>query len=1444
MLLSLMLAACSADRAGTPVVGVHRAALKDPAPPPTPRAPDPNVVWVMMKDQADLSVARGISQWTARGAAVRDALVSTATLKQTSIQSFLAARSASYTPYWIVNALRVRADAATIEELKRRPDVAFVTPDRVYSVPQPRRVEPLPRVDGVEWGIANVRANEAWERFGSLGEGIVVASIDTGVQFDHPALARQYRGNEAGAIDHNYNWFDPSQVCGSPSLAPCDNIEHGTHTMGTLVGADASGDNQIGVAPGARWITAKGCEDLNCSDEALLASAQWILAPTDLNGENPRPDLRPNIVNNSWGGMPGDPFFQAAVQAWVAAGIFPVFAAGNDGPRCGSASSPGDYPESYAVAAYDESNSIAWFSGRGPGAFGAGKPNIAAPGVAVRSSVPGDAYAAYDGTSMAAPHVAGSIALLWSAAPALVGDIAGTRALLDTGAADAEDSECGGDSGFNYTFGEGRLDSYTTLDIAPRGPTGRLLGAVTSAGKPIAEAKIAAHAQEGSDRSTYTDDAGTYSLRLSVGSYDVSVKAFGYLAQSASGVVITQDTETKRDFDLEPAPVFAVSGTVTDDMGAAIAGAKVSLLGTPLQPAITDATGHYTFGAVPVGQYDVRFDASNCYADNKAALTVSADTILDATLAKRFDAYGYSCVPVEQRYVTATQPLNLSGDDSSVALKLPFTFLFYGKAYDEVNVSSNGVLNFNPDLPYFDNTPIPSPQPPNATIYALWDDLVIDAASGAFTEVLGTAPNRQLVVEWRNVRTLSGDNMRFNFEVIVGEAGDITLQYAAQDESKTIGKLATIGIEDATGGDGLQYSYNEDSLQTGDSIRYSLPPSGLVKGTVTDANDGLPLKDVIVTAKRGDQILRTTETDAKGSYLLQLPAKEYKIGVAPERYVPAQRKLMVEVNTTTEVSFALQTGAPEVKPAMLELVIARGEKKTRELTLTNRGGVELKWSVSEAGGAKQNLASQPAAAPGRNAIASSGAARVDARQQVGRLSTVVGWQTQAPGDVLYSFQPEGLATSWGLGFDGNLWISDVATLVNSEFTVDGTPTQRSWPAQWAGFFPGDMALDSNHGLMCQVAVGGDNGIHCWNRDTGEVALSITGQFEWTQLAQRGLAYDPGDDTFYIGGWDSGTIFHVRGTSHDNPGEVINKCSPPDPNISGLALNTSVGVLWAATNSPTDTVFELNPSDCSVLSTLAHPDPGFNGAGLELDAVGNLWMVSQNRNTVYLVESGVPTFSDIPWMTIKPSAGTLAPGQSETLSVSIDTSTLEPGLYLASLYIVSDAGRTPKLRVPVSVVVSAYQRAVDAGNRTSYTDSQHEVWAADQAYLGDWGYVNDSLTWTSSHSIDGTPDPALYRSLRVNPFGYRFDNVPNGVYQIELRFSQLLDLDPGQRQFDVIVEDTLVLPAYDPAYRSGAYHADDHTFFIPVTDGQLDVRFATRIGLPIINALRVTQRPDR
>jgi subtilisin family serine protease len=232
--------------------------------------------------------------------------------------------------------------------------------------------------------------------------------------------------------------------------------------MGTMVGDDG-GANQIGVAPKAKWIAANGC----CpSDASLIASGQWMLAPTKVNGARPKVKKRPDIVNNSWGSsLPSDdPFMEDVILAWEASGIFGQWSNGNNGPVCHTSGSPGSRIATYSAGAYDINNNIASFSSRGPGQSLAVKPNISAPGVNVRSSWLSSSYNSISGTSMASPHVAGAIALLWSAVPSLERDVDATRDLLDDTAIDVSDLICGGTADDNNVFGEGRLDAKALVD--------------------------------------------------------------------------------------------------------------------------------------------------------------------------------------------------------------------------------------------------------------------------------------------------------------------------------------------------------------------------------------------------------------------------------------------------------------------------------------------------------------------------------------------------------------------------------------------------------------------------------------------------------------------------------------------------------------------------------------------------------------------------------------------------------------------------------------------------------------------------------------------------------------------------------------------------------------------------------------------------------------------
>ncbi|HEU5075975.1 MAG TPA: malectin domain-containing carbohydrate-binding protein, partial [Polyangiaceae bacterium] len=569
----------------------------------------------------------------------------------------------------------------------------------------------------------------------------------------------------------------------------------------------------------------------------------------------------------------------------------------------------------------------------------------------------------------------------------------------------------------------------------------------------------------------------------------------------------------------------------------------------------------------------------------------------------------------------------------------------------------------------------------------------------------------------------------------------------------------------------------------------------------------------------------------------------YTLDVSKTNYVGASAEVTVVEDETVFTDFSLLTAKGVLTPSTIELVLGEGEVRTRTLTLGNVGSAEMQFEVREAGGGRQTV--HQVAKPVRGAaVESYDATAVNAYASIGQPSAAI--EPQEAGDVIRSFTPSGLGLAWGIGQAENLWLSDLYAVENVEFTEEGDPTGLSHSAPWAGYWPADMAFDETRNLMCQVAVGADNGIHCWDQATGDVVETITGS-PWTNISQRGLAYKPTDDTFFVGGWNEGIIYHVAGVSHgDEAGSVISQCQPSDPNISGLAYNSAMDVLWMATNSPDDTIYELNPYDCTVLAALEPPQGGqFQGAGLDLDLEGNLWAVAQSPNQVYLMESGVPSFGDIPWLSVEPTSGSLAVGAEQTLEVTVDTTGLEPGLYLGTIFVVTNSGRQPVLRVPVSLVVSGYLHAINTGG-SEYVDSNDDVWEADRKYeSGSYGFVRGGAVRQTQRTIANTDDQPLFQDSRENLYAYRFDSVPNGVYQIDLAFAEFKNLRPGQRLFDVVGEELLLLPSHDVTYEVGRYAADDHRFFVEVTDGQLDVRFAASTeNAAILSAIRVVHRPDR
>ena len=446
---------------------------------------------VVLADQADLSPAARLTDKAAKARFVRDALYEKARTSQVPLLAALRAQGAAYRSFYIVNAVLVSGPLAVAEAVAARPDVARIDGNPEIASLQPvepsldelqaaaRSARSPQATQAIEPGVSAIRAPEVWA-LGATGQGIVIGGADTGVKWDHPALIGHYRGWNGTSVDHDYNWHDSVHsgggVCGFDSPVPCDDHGHGSHTVGTAVGADAGGGNQIGVAPGARFIACRNMDQGEGTPARYLECMEWFLAPYPVGGTPAEgdPSKAPDITTNSWGCPAsegcGIATLQAAVEAQRAAGILFVAAAGNSGSGCSTVSEPpGLYDAAYTVGAYSASTgTIASFSSRGPVTVDGSnriKPDISAPGVSVRSAYLNDTYTSMSGTSMATPHVAGAIALLWTAHPELRNHIPQTEDILGKAAVQVSSSLCSSSGVPNNTYGWGRLDIKAAVDL-------------------------------------------------------------------------------------------------------------------------------------------------------------------------------------------------------------------------------------------------------------------------------------------------------------------------------------------------------------------------------------------------------------------------------------------------------------------------------------------------------------------------------------------------------------------------------------------------------------------------------------------------------------------------------------------------------------------------------------------------------------------------------------------------------------------------------------------------------------------------------------------------------------------------------------------------------------------------------------------------------------------
>jgi hypothetical protein len=762
--------------------------------------------------------------------------------------------------FWIANMVTFKGTPEAIREIAALPSV-----DKVYFDFPVETIAPIidpnyhpPVIASHPDGLNVIHAPEVWA-MGYTGAGRLVSTIDTGVDGTHPALSARWRGNNGHPAGEC--WFDPVDHYATPT----DHGQHGTHTMGTVCGRSTTTPDTVGVAINAQWIAA-GAVDYGGTTADIIASFQFIADP---DGDPNTIDDVPDCCGNSWGyspffhGVPHcDQTFWAAIDGCEDAGVVVIFSAGNEGSYgANSLRTPADrattYFNAFSVGAIDGHTPgypICDFSSLGPCSCGPGdlaiKPECVAPGYNVYSSIPGGGYAGdWSGTSMASPHITGSVAILRQVNPNL--DVNTIKDILLQSCVDL------GPAGEDNTYGHGYLDLRTAVQLAMTG-FGFVEGYVRNANNnnPLP----ATVSVVGGPQSATANALGHYILALPADtSYTLEASYNGYYSSDDTASVAVNDTTTV-DFLLAPIPPPEIDYNPASFIESAPVGGVVrdtldiyNLAGGPL---------NFTLDPVP----DNRLGAP-LNPDAPIALKATPEPIAytSADAAKPDDGnqpiyppsllghggpdtFGYEWIDSDEfggpsyNWVDISgsgTPVNFTLDDQFMGpINMGMNFRYYGNTYSSIYICSNGFLSFSGDTPAYGNRAIPTAAVPNNLIAMLWDDLSPQNRGTVY--YYHDTVNDRFVVSFSNVPFFSRGGDLY-FEAILYPNGRILFEYATIDGGTRGLSELTIGIENSTGTDGLQVTFDAPYLH-GDMAILFRPPShwlglSLRNGTIMPGND-------------------------------------------------------------------------------------------------------------------------------------------------------------------------------------------------------------------------------------------------------------------------------------------------------------------------------------------------------------------------------------------------------------------------------------------------------------------------------------------------------------------------------------------------------------------------------------------------------------------------------
>ncbi len=929
--------------------------------------------FITFKEKANLGPAKTLTSKAQKGAYVYNTLRLNADAAQHDLRAYLDIRGVQYTSFYITNAILVRGgNQDLLMAVAAQPEVASLTANHSYQMEQPKAQPASQAPNGVEPNLSFVNADDVWA-LGITGQGVVLADNNTGLDWTHPAIQPHYRGWNGVTADHNYNWYDAT---GTYPDEPVDILGAGSIISGIMVGDDGGG-NQVGMAPGAKTIHCKSVyDDWSATDATFLTCLEWDLAPWDLAGANPRPDLAPDVVNFSRD-IEDNADLRDAFDNLVAAGIL-VAAQGGDtwalGEGCSKASSPGNYPEVLGIG------SVLTGDGALPGILDPGnvggpsvidggyEPDILAPGQNIRSSYPGGDYQSWSGTGFATPHVPGLVGLIWSANPALRGRVEDTMQLIKDTAVPLTGqtgSSCGGDytTGPNNDWGYGTIDALAAVQaaIAYGGTSGTLQGTVTDSASsdPIPWASILATLTPTQTFQTFTGSSGMYSLNVVAGTYFVNASAFGYQSAQAMDVEVEDGETVTQSFQLIALPTHILSVTVVDANTGWPLYALASLPATPLAPAWNDpVTGRLEF-SVPEGLTTTL--VVDAWTPGYLRQQVSVGPVMgDMAIIVQLEpdlgtcnAPGYEFI-VDSTIVTEDFELSDGGytvTGTNTTWEWGAPIYGPGSAHSGANVWATGLTSgsyLDGGEAYLISPPIDLSSLTGYSIKVGWWQWLKTEESFDFADV---QVSKDGGVTWSTV-----------YGPI---SGDIDLSWANRsaglDPSYAVSNFQLrFHLHSDWGVDLAGWYVDDISLQKGECLPN---PGGLVVGNVYDANDNQPIVGAGVQNNSGfsTQALATDDPNVDDAfYVLFSPGGLHDFTASMGAYSPEVAPVEVISGSAVTQDFSLKAGRLAADPLSLEATLELGNSATLPLTLTNDGGAQASFTLAELGGDLQPVLGEAA----------------------------------------------------------------------------------------------------------------------------------------------------------------------------------------------------------------------------------------------------------------------------------------------------------------------------------------------------------------------------------------------------------------------------------------------------------------------------------------------------